>query len=269
MAPKLVLDENKNAVLEDGMPVYEYEDGTKSPLNLDEMLTTHEERVTNLTEEKDRHYTKFAEAEKTVKAFGKITPEDAKRHAAVIKKLDGQELVDKHGLEKYQEEWTAEVTQNITEEWQNKETSWNEEKTTLTDELKDTESVIFDLAVNNEFAKHPYFAGDDRKTVYGPQAAAKIYGDQFKVERNGKKVKVVAVDKDGKAIISKINHGLPAQFHEAVEIIVQAENDGYGIFRSSPGGPGSNTNVGPGGELDPNAKPLDKIKAGLQKKMGR
>jgi len=269
MAPKLVLDENKNAVLEDGMPVYEYEDGTKSPLNLDEMLTTHDDRVKNLTEEKDRHYNKFVEADKIVKEFGKITPQDAKKHAATIKKLDGQELVDKHGLEKYQEEWTAEVTQNITEEWQGKEATWGEEKAALTNELKDTESVIFNLAVNNEFAKHPYFAGDERKTVYGPQAAAKIYGDQFKVERNGTKVKVVAVDRDGKPIISKINHGLPAQFHEAVEIIVQSENDGYGIFRSSPGGPGTNSNVGSKGELDPNASPLDKIKAGLQKKMGR
>jgi hypothetical protein len=267
--PKLVIDSEGHAVLKDGMPLYKYDDGTEQPLDLKETIQVHTGRVANLEEEKNRHFENHKKAEQKVQDYGKITPEIAKGNAATIAKIDGKELVDKHGLEAYQKQWTDEVKSSMTEEWVIKETTWNEAKKGFEQEIKDMDTIIFDLAVNNKLSTHPYFAGEDRKTVYRPQDAAKIYGDRFKVDREGKVLKVQALDREGKVLLSKKNHGIPAEFNEAVELIVQADNDGtYEIFRGSNlSGPTITGNLETGGPQnnDGAKSPVDKIRSGLKK----
>ncbi|HUW45697.1 MAG TPA: hypothetical protein VMW50_07870 [Dehalococcoidia bacterium] len=266
--PKLVVDSDGQAVLKDGMPLYKYSDGTEQPLNLKDTLSGFESRISNLTEEQDRFFQKSKTLEEKLKAYGKITPEIAKTHESTVKKLEGKELVDQHGLEAYQKTWTNEVKASMTEEWEVKENTFKEVETGLKQEIKDMDKIIFDLAVNNKLGTHPYFAGEDRKTVYRPQDAAKIYGDRFKVERTGATLKVQALDRDGKVLLSKKNHGVPAEFGEAVELIVQQDNDGtYEIFRSSkPGGPRITGNMDTGGPSPAEgAKSVDLIRSGLKK----
>ena len=266
--PILVVDSDGNAVLKDGMPLYKYEDGTEQPLNLGETITANENRVANLEQEKDRHFESRQKAEKSLQTYGKITPEIAKSNSDIVKKLKGKKLYDEHGLEEYQKEWTKDITSNMNEEWQVKETTWQDTETSLKQEITDMDKIIFNLAVNNKLANHPYFAGDDRKTVYRPQDAAKIYGDRFDVQREGTLLKVQALDRDGKVLLSKKNHGIPAEFDEAVELIVQSDNDGnYDIFRSSNrSGPGISGNMDSGGpDAGEGASPVDMIKSGLKK----
>jgi hypothetical protein len=266
--PVLVIDTDGNAVLKDGMPLYKYEDGTEQPLNLGETITANDSRVSNLEEEKDRHFDSRKKAEEKLQTYGKITPEIAKANADVVKKLKGKKLYDEHGLEEYQKEWTKDITSTITEEWDAKETTWKDVETGLKQEITDMDKIIFDLAVKSRLATHPYFAGDERKTVYRPQDAAKIYGDRFNVEREGTVLKVQALDRDGKVLLSKKNHGLPADFDEAVELIVQSDNDGnYDIFRSSNiSGPRITGNMETGGQkAEEGASPVDMIKSGLKK----
>lgn len=264
--PILVVNDGV-AVLKDGMPLYKYPDGTEQPLDLGETITGYESRVKNLEEEKDRHFTTRQAVEKKLQAYGKITPEVAKDYETTVKKLEGKKLYDEHGLETYQKQWTDEITTNINEEWQTKEQSWNETQEGLKTEIKDMDKIIFDLAVNNKLANHPYFSGQNRKTVYRPKDAAKIYGDRFKVDREGINLKVQALDRDGKVLLSKKNHGIPAEFDEAVELIVQQDNDGsYEIFRSSNrSGPTITGNMDNGSPPAADAKPVDLIKSGLKK----
>jgi len=268
MDPTLVIDTDGNAVLKDGMPLYKYEDGTEQPLNLGETITANENRVANLEQEKDRHFDSRQKAEKVVQSYGKVTPELAKENAEVVKKLKGKKLYDEHGLEEYQKEWTKDITANITEEWAVKETSWAETETGLKQEISDMDKIIFDLAVKTRLSTHPYFAGDDRKTVYRPQDAAKIYGDRFSVQREGTVLKVQALDREGKVLLSKKNHGIPAEFDEAVELIVQSDNDGnYDIMRSSNiSGPRITGNMDAGGQrAEEGSSSVDMIRSGLKK----
>ena len=266
--PALVVDTDGHAVLKDGMPLYKYEDGTEQPLNLGETITANENRVANLEQEKDRHFDSRKKAEETVQSYGKITPQLAKENADVVKKLKGKKLYDEHGLEEYQKEWTKDITANMTEEWEAKQTTWNDTETSLKQEITDMDKIIFDLAVKTRLATHPYFAGDDRKTVYRPQDAAKIYGDRFNVEREGTVLKVQALDREGKVLLSKKNHGIPAEFDEAVELIVQSDNDGnYDIFRGSNiSGPRITGNMDPNGpNAEEGSSSVDMIRSGLKK----
>lgn len=264
----LVIDTDGHAVLKDGQPVYKYDDGTEQPLDLKETVSGYDNRISNLEQEKDRHFETAKKKEETLQSYGKITPDIAKKHADTIRKLDGKELVDTQGLEAYQKQWTDEVSGTINEEWEAKEVTWDEIKAGMEVEIKDMDKIIFNLAVNNKLAAHPYFAGDDRKTVFRPADASKIYGDRFSVKRDGTSVKVQALDRDGKVLLSKKNHGVPAGFDEAVELIVQSDNDDvYDIFRGSnihgPRITGNTSTGGPGAEEG--AKPVDLIKSGLKK----
>ena len=266
--PILVLDTDGHAVLKDGMPLYKYDDGTEQPLNLGETITANENRVANLEQEKDRHFESRQKAEKSVQAYGKITPELAKTNADTVKKLKGKKLYDEHGLEEYQKQWTADITTNMNEEWEAKETTWQDTETGLKQEITDMDKIIFGLAVKNRLSTHPYFSGDERKTVFRPQDAAKIYGDRFSVQREGTTLKVQALDRDGKVLLSKKNHGIPAEFDEAVELIVQADNDdNYNIFKSSNiSGPTITGNMdGGGGPPAEGASSVDMIRSGLKK----
>ena len=266
--PKLLLNADGNVVLKDEKPVYKYSDGTEQPLDLSETIAGYENRINNLADEKTRFFDKAKEVETKLEAFGKLTPEIAKKNADMVKKIDASELIDKHGLENYQKTWTEEISTSMNDEWAVKENAWSEEKKRLDVEVEDMNHVIFDLAVKQNLATHPYFSGDERKTVYRPQDAAKIYGDRFKVERTGRAIKVHALDREGKVLLSKKNHGTPADFSEAVELIVQSDNDGaYDIFRGTKqGGPVimGNTHQG-GGAPEEGARSVDLIKAGLKK----
>lgn len=267
---KLVLNEDGSAVVENGMPVYEYEDGTKQPFDAKATIGSYEKKVSNLTEEKDRHYGKVEELTGQLKSYGRIKPEQAKEYAAIAKKLEDKQLVDEHGLEAHQRQWTEDVKNSLGEEFAAKESAWGDHKTELETKIADLEAVVFDQAVTNQFASHPYFSGDNPKTVYKAEHAAKIFGDRFGVEIEGRNVKVLAKDNDGKPMLSKKNHGELATFGEAIELMVQADSESHSIFRApSRTGPGVNSNLSNNTtNVSDSAKPVDKIKAGLKKYYG-
>lgn len=265
-AMKLKLDKDGHAVLQDGMPVYQYEDGTEQPLDAAATVKNFENKISNLIEEKDRHFNDKKKAEEKIKAYGKIDPESAQKHFKLVKQLEGKQLVDEHGLEQYQRQWTEEVTASINEERETERKQWDAEKEEYNTNLKNLNDIVYDLAVTNQFSNHPYFSGDNPKTFYKPDHAAKIFGDKFKVDiGKDRRVKVFAVDADGKTMLSKKNHGEPASFNEAVELIVQSEAEHHDIFRAT-----NRRGPGVGGNLEssyntPGATGRDKIKAGLSK----
>lgn len=265
---KLKLDENGNAVVQDGMPVYEYEDGTEQPFDAAQTVSNFENKIANLTDEKDRHFNDKKAVEDKLKAFGRLTPQKAKEYASTVKKLEGQKLVDEHGLEQYQKQWTEEVATSLNEEHQAKEESWLAEKENFEGTISNLQGIVYDQAVNNQFANHPYFSGDKPKTFYKPEHAAKIYGGSFKVDiGENKKLKVYAVDpQTGKTLLSKKNHGEPASFNEAVELIVQQDAEHHDIFRApARRGPGVAGNLDGATNAGPGVAGKEKIKAGLKK----
>jgi hypothetical protein len=145
--------------------------------------------------------------------------------------------------------------------------SYNEKFATVEQEKQSLHSTIFDLAIMNRFATHPYFSGEKPLTIYSPDDAKAIFGHRFKVEIIDGKAKEVALDEKGKPLMSKKNHGEQAEFDEAIQIMVEAKNKTHNIMASASGrGPRNSHNLGDGDD-DTNDKSSNSlIKSGLKKR---
>ena len=98
---KLKLDENGNAVLQDGKPVYVHEDGKEVAFDAPGTVAT----ITRLNSEAKGHRERADNAEKAVKAFEGIDdPAAAKKALATVANLDAKTLVDAGEIEKVKAE---------------------------------------------------------------------------------------------------------------------------------------------------------------------
>jgi hypothetical protein len=261
---KLMLDENGNAVLQDGHPVYVYDDGSESPFDAAATLDNLNHKIDNLTEEKDRFFNKSKQLKEDLKKFEGIDIEKAKDAMEKLKMIDDNKLVDEQGVEALKRT----MRENFDEELKNVVKSHKQEIVQLKQSANDLQSIIYDLAIKNRFATSPYFSGSEPKSIYPPEDAAKIFGDNFDVKIDGRKFKIVAKDNDGKPILSKKNHGEPAEFDEAVAQLVENHSKKHAILRAQRGGGpngGGNLNDLSLEKFD-SLSPTDKIKCGLAKR---
>ena len=263
---KLVVDKDGHAVLKDGMPVYKYDDGSEQPFDAKATLDSLNNKVNSLEEREARHAEKTKELNEKLKTYKDIDLEAVNKNAEIVKKLGDKQLVDEKGIEALKSTMIA----NFDEEKKGIHTSYKKTIDDLSGQKSGLEKIIFDLAVYREFANDEHFVdigGKERRTIYPPEDAAKIFGPNFKVEIKDQKVKIIPQDNDGKPIMSKKNHGEVADFHEGIAIMVDKHPRRDDILRSGKkGGPGA------GGNLDINSKEFDKlsstemIKEGLKKK---
>ena len=263
---EIKLDDNKIPVLEEGLPVYKFDDGTESPLDVVGAFTNFETKIGNLTEEKDRHFNAKDKLKKKIKAFDGIDLESAKANADIVNNLKDKQILDEQGIKALKVEmrssFDVELDQ-VKQEFKNEKVEWDNEKTGLND-------IIYDLAVTNKFATSPFFSGEKPKTIYPAEDAAKIFGKHFEVKIQNDTLDIVAKDDSGKPILSKKRHGEQATFEEAVEQLVDIHAKKFRILNSGrPGGPHAQGNLN-----DPDANhdaksSLGKIKAGLSKHYAR
>jgi hypothetical protein len=231
---ELKLDENGNAVLQDGCPVYLYDDGREAPFDAATTLATLNGRISNLEDEKNRHFTKTKEYKEKLKAYEGIDPEKATAAIATVQNLKDKQLLDSQGIEVLKNEmrssFEAEKKQ-LTENFTNiiKEREGN---------IQQQNSMIHELMVTQRFHSSDFFTGEKPKTIYPPDDAAKIFGHHFSVERtNGtNRMQVIARDNDGNIILSRKNHGDPAPFDEAIAIIVDKHPHKHRFLNSPAGG---------------------------------
>ena len=88
---KLKLDDAGHVVVQDGKPVYVYEDGKESPFDAAATLQT----ISRLNSEAKSHRERAEVAEKSLKAFSGITdPAAAIRALETVSNLDLKKLVD-------------------------------------------------------------------------------------------------------------------------------------------------------------------------------
>ena len=128
--------------------------------------------------------------------------------------------------------------------WEEKEKDWETEKTTLTGKL-------FTAKVGSQFATSEAI----KKTVLTPDIAATFFGKHFDADGTAK-------DDSGNVIYSKEKPGEPAEFEEAIGIIIENYPGKESILRGtgSEGGGGKKFQGRDGGE---EKTTHDKIKAGL------
>jgi hypothetical protein len=268
---KLKIDEKTgNAVLENGLPIYQYEDGSEAPFDADATLTGLNGRLKNLEEEKTRHATDKTKLKEQLDKFKGIDPVKATEHAKLVKALEDKQLIDAQGVEAMKKEWANAMKGSFEEEkkaivdgFTQKETTWEKQKA-------DYEALVFDLSVANKFATSEYFAGKEPKTTMPPEYAKKVFGDRFEMKIDGRNLKIIAKDANGRELYSKKNHGELADFDEAIAQIVEEQNKKYTIMNpGKQGGPRAvgNLNTPSGKDFD-NLTPTEKIRAGLKKQYG-
>lgn len=270
---KLVLDDNGHAVLkktEDGkiLPVYEYEDGVRKEFDAGATLAGLNKKLDAEKEEKQRHYNKAEEYKTRLESYGDIDPEKAKDAITKVKNLSDKKIMDEKGIEaiKLQErqdmKLLAEERENALKESHKK--LLDERDTTITSQG----SLIRNLVIDNLFANSEYFSGDNRKTIYPAQDAAKIFGHHFHTKIEDGRVIVEAKDSAGKPIMSKVDHGEPADFNEAIGLILDKHPRKTEIMRSGSGGggPDSDGNLGGSDKKLKDMTSVEKIKVGLEKR---
>lgn len=268
---KLKIDEKTGtAVLENGLPVYQYEDGSESPFDADTTLATLNTRVKNLEEEKNRHAEDKLKFKAQLDKFKGIDPVKASEHARMVKALEDKQLIDAQGVDAMKKEWAAAMKGSFEEEKRSIVEGFNQEKSAWEKAKSDYEALVFDLSVANKFATSEYFSGKEPKTTMPPEYAKKVFGDRFEMKIDGRNLRIIAKDANGRELYSKKNHGELADFDEAIAQIVDEQNKKYSIMNpGKQGGPKASGNLtAPSGKDFENLSPTEKIRAGLKKQYG-
>lgn len=195
---KLKLDENGAVVVKDGLPVWEMPDGAELAYD----VPAAHKKIGELTTEARDHRKAKEAAEQKLAAFADLDPEKAKQALAFAQSMEGKKAMDDESIKA--------VVANAIKPFQDQLNAKEEA-------LKEKEGHIYKLEVGNRFATSEYLR---EKTILGetPDIAEAFFSKNFKVE-NGK---VIALDPAGNQIYSRVKPGEPADFDEAISILVES-----------------------------------------------
>lgn len=199
------------------LPVFIHADGKEAPFDGDGTVAT----ISRLNGEAKGHRERAEKAEGSLKAFEGITdPAAAIKALSTVKNLDDKKLVDAGEVEKVK----AEAIKSVRAEFE----PIVKERDTLKGEL-------YGEKIGGAFARSKFIA--DKVAVPADLLQAS-FGKHFSIE-NGK---VVAKDASGNQLFSRTKHGEPAEFEEALEMLVDAYPYKASILKgsgASGGGAGS------------------------------
>ena len=216
---KLKLDENGNAVLQDGKPVYVHDDGKEVAFDAPGTVAT----ITRLNSEAKGHRERAENAEKAVKAFEGIDdPAAAKKALATVANLDAKTLVDAGEIEKVKAEISKAFQLQLDE---------------VTGKAQTFEQQLYAEKIGGSFSGSKFIA--DKLAVPADMVQA-TFGQNLKVEDG----KVVAYDAQGQKIFSRARPGELADFDEAIETLVSQYPHRDHILKSSGANGGGAQNGG-------------------------
>lgn len=240
---KLKLDDSGNVVVENGMPVYV--DGAGKDIVFDAPATLF--KVKSLTEEKDRHFGKASdlqkkldEAQTSLQAFDGLDVDAAKLAIETVEKMEGGKMIEAGEFDKLKTQMQGIQDKALSEQKETYEAKLAENETNIAGQQK----TINNLMISSNFAKSPFFSGDKPRTILTPDLAANLFRTNFKVEGDGPEPQLIGY-LNGEKIPSSTNVGEPADFEEAISVIIE-KHPGKERFLSSPegGGPGAGSNFG-------------------------
>lgn len=219
---KLKIDENGNAVLEDGKPVYIHDDGKEVAFDAASTVAT----ISRLNGEAKTHREAKEAAETKLKAFEGIDDaEAAKKALATVKNLDDKKLVDAGEVERVK----AEAIKAVEERYK-----------PVVEEHEKLKGELYQERIGGAFSRSQMI---QEKFAIPADLVQARFGEAFKVEDGS----VVAYDQAGNKIYSRANPGEAAGFEEALEIIVEQYPYKEHILRGSGASGGGGTNGTKGG----------------------
>lgn len=239
------LDENKHLVMQDGNPVWIHRSGQESPFDAEHALT----KIESLSKQSEIDRKAIAEAQAAAKAFEGIDVENARKALETVKNLDAKKLIDAGEVERLK----AEIKKSYEDAIAAKDQA-------AQSEISRRDAEIRKLLVSNQFGTSKF----REKMVLTPRAAEAMFGDNFKIEDGH----VVAYDSAGNRVMSKAKPGDPAQFDEALQLLVESDPERDQLLKPSGAGGGGNGSPKPGGggSLPPD---VDKMRPEQMMKLGR
>ena len=243
---ELKMNEDGSVAIEDGKPIYIHDDGKEIPFDASAAIM----KISNLAEEKDRHYSNFQKADEMLALYGDVKPEDilaklketedldigaARKALETIKNLDDGDLVKAGQVETVK----AEMRKAFQEKENEINASWDKRVAEINGTVDVKNSTIYELMVNSRFASSPTIL---EKTTLPPDIAANYFSKNFKVEGESADAKVVGY-LNGERIFSKERPGEVAEFEEALAVVIDAYPMKDRILKASAGGSGATGNT--------------------------
>lgn len=226
MAMKLKVDENGNAELKDGLPVYVHDDGKEIPFDAPAAMA----KIAELNGESKGHRLKAEDAMKRLKAFDGIEdPAAAIKAMQTVKNLDDKKLVDAGEIDTLKRQM-SEV--------------FDTEKGKLMDAIAGKDAAIRKLLVSSQFAKSPLIS---EKTILPADIAETYFGKHFRVEDHNGATRVVGYIGD-EPIYSRVKAGELADFEEALSVIFDSYPQKDRIFKGGNAGSGAQNHAAAGGQ---------------------
>jgi hypothetical protein len=249
MKLKLVTVEGKTyAEVQDGKPVFTADDGREIAFDAAGTIAT----ISRLNGEAKGHREAKEAAEAKLKAFDGITdPSAAKDALDKIRNIDAKKLIDAGEVEKVK----AEAIKAVEEKYSR-----------IAQERDALRSDLYKERVGGQFARSKFI---NEKAAVPADIMQARFGSHFKDEDG----KAVAYDASGNKIYSRAKPGEPADFDEALEILVDQYPYKDMLLKGTGGGSGARPGNGGGAggksisrsEFDklPPADQMTKIKEGV------
>ena len=244
---KLKLDDQGHAVLQDGKPVYIYDDGKELPFDAAGTAGT----ISRLNGEAKSHRERAEAAEGKLKLFDGIEDGEAARKALeTIKNIDEGKLIAagkveeiKLAAQKAAQDQVAAASKTHTEELAKAQQG-----------LAQRDQTIHNLLIGGSFKGSKLIS---EKFAIPADMVESHFGKAFKVEDG----KVVAYGDDGNKIFSRVRAGELADFDEALETLVERYPHKDYILKSSGanGGGAPHSGGGNGGKKSITRQQFDQM----------
>jgi len=221
---KLKLDDQGHVVLQDGKPVYVYEDGKEVAFDAPGTVNT----ITRLNAEAKSHREGKETAEAALKAFEGITDgAAAKKALEIVANLDQKKLVDAGEIDKVKEEISKAYKGQLDE---------------ATTKAATFEKQLYEEKIGGAFSRSKFIG---EKLAIPADLVQSKFGAAFKVEDG----KTIAYDQHGQKIYSRTRPGEIADFDEAIETLVEQYPHRDHILKGTgANGSGAPNNGGNGGQ---------------------
>ena len=247
---KMKIDEETKAPVVDGQKiVYIDPNGKELPLDPVSMY----QKISELNGENQKHRQKYEEYTAKITPFKDIEDiaawkEEAEKAIATVKNFNDKDWMKAEKVEALK----ADMSKAYEEKMKQKELAFQAKEKAYSAEKEKLDFQIRSLLVTNKFASSNYFSGDGSNknslTILPSKIAEDHFGKHFKVENTGDRLITKAYYSNGDAVISQKNPGEPADFDEAIGLILDQYPGKEGLLRSTSGGSGGTGGSGDSGE---------------------
>ena len=251
--------DGESVAIQDGHPVWVYDDGKESPFDAGSALNT----IKTLTGESVSRKKKIQEIESKLELFKDIeNPEEyltkANKALETVKNMKDKDFIAAGEVEQ--------LKRGVAESYETKIRELEKGYKTQLDEreklIQAKDEGIHKLLVKGAFAQSDFIR---HKTVLPPDMAFDSFGRYFQIEEVEGQPQAVAVRPNGEKIFSLREPGSYASTDEAIEILISERKDKDAILRGNPGGSGSQQSMSPQGTLSRDEmmklSPIERINA--------